>query len=264
MKKLFIPFILLSLCSLTYANDTHLKSKSNKSTPSTPPNLLKLNKKPHWIRVPKPIYLDGDLEGKARKADISIDVDTTGKIIDAKVIRSTGLQNLDNILLRAIYNARMTVYTENNVAYPFRAILPFEITSNDYSSTKKSKLVTVKPPQKTCKFNLNTEIYKLHKNQEKTPFYYKNPPVLYIYEHEIKSENSSIEFSFHLSRNDILSNLRITKSSGSDDIDSRFLFAMRNVKIQAPRKLFQLHTFQFKDEIKLNPEEHECITTYVN
>lgn len=48
---------------------------------------------------------------------------------------------------------------------------PFEMTINDNSSSnKKSKLVTVKTPQRICKFNLNTEIYKLQQRQDKTLF----------------------------------------------------------------------------------------------
>lgn len=272
MKKLIIPCILFSFSSFAYTNDIMLQAKliTDLTSPVpkniTKPLLVATSERSafYWIRSPKPIYFNGDLEGKSRNAEITFETDKTGKIISAKVIKSSGVKNLDNILLNSLYRARTSIYKENGIAFSVRAVQPFEIILNDTSSTKKSKLVTVKPPQKTCIFKLDTEIYKLQNIQEKTPFYYVNAPVFYIYESEVKSEKPSIEFAFHLSRNDIISNLKITKSSGSDDIDARFLFAMRNVKIQAPRKFFQLHTFQFKDEIKLNPEKQKCITTYVN
>lgn len=252
MNKFIISCILFSFSSFTYTKDVALLAEPTTNSSSTivknitKPLLAATNKHStfYWVRPPKPIYFNGDLEGKSRNAEITFETDTTGTIINAKVIKSSGVKNLDNILLNSLYRARTSIYKENGIAFPIRAVQPFEMTINDNSSSsEKSKLIAVTPPQKTCKFKLDTEIFKLQNNQETTPFHYVNTPIFYIYEYEVKKEKPSIEFAFHLSRNDIMSNLRITKSSGSDDIDARFLFAMRDVKIQAPRKFFSITHF---------------------
>jgi len=59
-----------------------------------------------------------------------IEADETGKIINARITRSSGVPALDDKILRAVRSAKFKPYKENGVAYPIRAEQPFDLTLN--------------------------------------------------------------------------------------------------------------------------------------
>ena len=83
-----------------------------------------------WSRSPKPSYSNKDLEGEARRIVVLIEADATGKIISARVTKSSGVAALDEKILRAVRSSKFKPYKENGVAYPIRAEQPFELTLN--------------------------------------------------------------------------------------------------------------------------------------
>lgn len=83
-----------------------------------------------WVRSPKPTYTNKDLQGADRTVVVSISADTAGRVTDVKVIRSSGVDAIDQKVVRAVRNAKFRPYKEDGVAYPFNAEQPFELKLN--------------------------------------------------------------------------------------------------------------------------------------
>ncbi len=83
-----------------------------------------------WSRTPRPSYTNRDLQGQTRSIVVMIEADETGKIINARITRSSGVPALDDKILRAVRSAKFKPYKENGVAYPIRAEQPFDLTLN--------------------------------------------------------------------------------------------------------------------------------------
>ena len=83
-----------------------------------------------WSRTPRPSYTNRDLQGETRSIVVMIEADETGKIINARITRSSGIPALDEKILRSVRGARFKPYKENGVAYPIRAEQPFDLTLN--------------------------------------------------------------------------------------------------------------------------------------
>lgn len=83
-----------------------------------------------WSRSPKPSYTNSDLKGSDRTIVVSIEADTNGSITNVRVVRSTGIDALDQKIVRAVRGAKFRPYKENGVAYPFKAEQPFELKLN--------------------------------------------------------------------------------------------------------------------------------------
>lgn len=83
-----------------------------------------------WSRTPRPAYTNRDLQGADRSIVVSIEADTNGNVVNVRVVRSSGIDALDQKIVRAVRNAKFKPYKENGVAYPFKAEQPFELKLN--------------------------------------------------------------------------------------------------------------------------------------
>ncbi|MEB3767637.1 TonB family protein [Acinetobacter sp. MD2] len=83
-----------------------------------------------WLRSPHVNINDKMLLGYDRSAQIQFETSPNGQITDAKIIKSSGLDQIDNILLKAIKSAKLSPYQENGIYYPVRAIQPFTILAD--------------------------------------------------------------------------------------------------------------------------------------
>lgn len=83
-----------------------------------------------WSRSPRPSYTNSDLKGADRSIVVSIEADTSGRITNVRVVRSSGVDALDQKIVRAVRGAKFKPYMENGVAYPFKAEQPFELKLN--------------------------------------------------------------------------------------------------------------------------------------
>lgn len=79
-----------------------------------------------WSRSPRVTVTSKDLENQTRSVGIYIEADEKGKVTVARVTKSSGLQNLDDKVLRAVRGAKFKPYMENGVAYPIKTEQPFE------------------------------------------------------------------------------------------------------------------------------------------
>lgn len=83
-----------------------------------------------WSRSPKPSYTNKDLQGADRTIVVSIEADTNGNITNARIVRSSGVDALDQKILRSVRSSKFKPYKENGVAYAFKAEQPFELKLN--------------------------------------------------------------------------------------------------------------------------------------
>lgn len=83
-----------------------------------------------WVRSPKPSYTNTDLKGSDRTIVVAIDADANGQITNVRVVRSSGIDALDQKILRAVRGAKFRPYKEKGLAYPFKAEQPFELKLN--------------------------------------------------------------------------------------------------------------------------------------
>ncbi len=83
-----------------------------------------------WVRSPKPSYTNKDLQGSDRSIVVAVEADTSGRITNVRVIKSSGISALDQKIVRSVKSARFKPYKENGVAYPFKAEQPFELKLN--------------------------------------------------------------------------------------------------------------------------------------
>ena len=81
-----------------------------------------------WSRSPRVTVTSKDLENQTRSVGIYIEADEKGKVTVARVTKSSGLQNLDDKVVRAVRGAKFKPYMENGVAYPIKAEQPFDLT----------------------------------------------------------------------------------------------------------------------------------------
>lgn len=83
-----------------------------------------------WVRSPRPSYTNADLKGSDRSIVVAIDADANGQITNVRVVRSSGVDALDQKIIRAVRGAKFKPYKENGVAYPFKAEQPFDLKLN--------------------------------------------------------------------------------------------------------------------------------------
>lgn len=83
-----------------------------------------------WVRSPKPSYTNKDLQGSDRVIVVAVEADTSGRITNVRVTKSSGISALDQKIVRSVKSAKFRPYKENGVAYPFKAEQPFELKLN--------------------------------------------------------------------------------------------------------------------------------------
>lgn len=247
MNKYLMMSMLLCSSSLTWAESSH---KSN----ATVSEVKILQDAPlRWMRSPRVSLLDGDLEGKPRKVVVDIQADQTGKITNVKIKTSSGLPDLDDLVIQAVKKARFHPYIENGVSYPVEVTQPFEFKSNNYASTKK----TIKRIAQTmCLYNFKTMGFQQQQQGQHIPFQYREAPVLKLYLSELNTKDIEIRLNFNLNRKNIISDIYLTQSSGNPTLDAKILTAFSAVKIEAPRKFYQISKYKFEEQIAL--KDFQC------
>ncbi|HEM8242531.1 TPA: energy transducer TonB [Acinetobacter baumannii] len=178
MKNLIIIFLsCFSFSFGTYASD------SDDYIKEMPPNLK-------WKELPKINIIDGDLEGYDRVITISADANERGIITRAKIIKSSGIDKLDNKILIAIKKASFYPYQENGIYYPIRFTQPM-----DLKLSRKPK--------------------------------FKNFPKVIVNKRYLKGQERKITIYSEADKNGNLTVAKIQKSSGVPELDSYVLEEFR-------------------------------------
>ena len=241
MKNLFISTLIMLSISFAYAEDT------------TNPNTQKYSKLEgvRWIRPPKPVYTNNDLQGKDRTLTIKIYVKEDGTVDRSEVTKSSGLAALDSKVQRAVKSAKFRPYKENGIAYPFIAEQPFKL---ELGSAKYSNDTVV---SQSCTYSFQSQHWDTQSKATSAPFNYESKPQLRIFEYELENKDRTLDIEFKLSRKNEVSDLRVITSSGLKKLDDEVSHAISKTKITASRKFYQFYKLKFTDHIYFNLKDCE-------
>lgn len=234
----------LMLCASTVICTQHSGAKN------LPASELKvLHDRPvSWMRTPRVNFLSGDLEGRPRSVKVDIDADSSGYITSVKIITSSGLPDLDNMVIQAVKKARFRPYTELGIRYPFRVTQPFEFQTDDYTSTRKS---VKSKPIKRCQYSFETEGWQRQQSGQHSAFQYIETPIMKLTTNDLEVKEFNIHFNFSLDRKNRISDIQLKQSTGSEYLALLLLNQFSATKIEAPRKFYQIFKFQFEEKIQL-------------
>ncbi|MEJ5139436.1 MULTISPECIES: TonB family protein [Acinetobacter] len=145
-----------------------------------------------WMRAPKVSFKNELLEGYDRNVVISFKTDASGKVEHAEVFKSSGLEELDHKVLRAVQISKLRVWNEREekTNYPARAKQPFQ-------------------------FNVSREVR------------YKSEPMIFVKKSDLKGEDRSITIYAEADDNGKLTKAEITESSGLTKLDNYVLNEFR-------------------------------------
>lgn len=60
-----------------------------------------------WLKSPKPMYTNADLDGQNRDFNCRIYANRDGVVTRVEILKSTGLDNLDHKIVEAVYEAKL-------------------------------------------------------------------------------------------------------------------------------------------------------------
>ena len=197
----------------------------------------------NWSIFPKPIYANEDLKQRDRAAIIRVAANAKGKITDASVEESTGIDALDRILIQAVKKAEVKPHTENGEA---KAIIGYQAFN-----------LRVKGNTPECDFNFDSKVWNAQNADKKTAFKYVAQPNLDINSSELKQHDRQIKFNFKVDKHGQVKKVKIKQGSGIYALDQKVVQALRNSQISVKRTASTLWVYKkssFKDEIqfKLN------------
>ena len=197
----------------------------------------------NWSIFPKPIYANEDLKQRDRAAIIRVAANAKGKITDASVEESTGVDALDRILIQAVKKAEVKPHTENGET---KAIIGYQAFN-----------LRVKGNTPVCDFNFDSKVWNAQNTDKKTAFKYAAQPNLDINSSELKQHDRKVKFNFKVDKYGQVKKVKIKQGSGIYAIDQKVVQALRNSQISVKRTASTLWVYKksnFKDEIqfKLN------------
>lgn len=191
-----------------------------------------------WIKFPQIRYEDADLKSQDRYAIVRIKANESGEIVDASVKESTGLQKLDQMLLKAIYSAQTK---------------PFQKDGNELSVIGyQSFSLKLSDEMDNCQFNFDSKIWQAQQDHNKTPFTYQQQPQIQINSSNLQGHHRHVKFSFNVDKKGNVKSSKITKGSGIYSLDQQILNAVNHAKVDVPRKYWIYKKSKLKDEIQFN------------
>ena len=196
-----------------------------------------------WTTFPQPQYNNDDLKGQNRAAILRIYADETGKITQASVQESTGLKNLDDVLIQAVRQAHVQPYKVEDTTLPIIGYQTFSLN--------------LEQEQTECNYSFNSKNWLAQQQQQKVKFSYKNQPSLELSRDDLHQHNRNIKFSFKVDKHGDVKNVKINQGSGLYALDQNIIQALNNSQVAVKRTASTLWLYKkssFKDEIqfKLN------------
>lgn len=193
----------------------------------------------NWSVFPKPVYANEDLKQRDRAAIIRVTANAKGTITDASVEESTGVDQLDRILISAVKKAKVKPHLENGEA---KAIIGYQAFN-----------LRVKGNTPECDFNFDSKVWNAQSADKKTPFQYVSQPKLDLTRHELKQHDRKVKFNFKVDKHGQVKKVKIKQGSGIYALDQKVVEALRNSQISVKRTASTLWIYKksnFKDEIQ--------------
>lgn len=225
-------------CTQLIAANTSTTKTLNKQTSTALP--AHKTTRLQWTQFPKPQYSNEDLQQQDRAAIIRIHADELGNITQVKVQESTGINQLDQILVEAVKVAKVKPYIENDTAL---ATIGFQTFNLKYKSDE----------QPICTFAFNSHVWLDQSQGKKTPFLYLTQPELNLDSTELNGYNRTVTFKLKANKDGNIQSVKIKKGSGLYALDQKITQALLNTKVETKRSASTLWLFKkshLKDAIK--------------
>lgn len=197
-----------------------------------------------WTTFPQPQYNNDDLKGQNRAAILRIYADETGKITQASVQESTGLKNLDDVLIQAVRQAHVQPYKVEDTTLPIIGYQTFSLN--------------LQQDQSECNYSFNSKNWMAQQQQQKVKFSYKTQPQLELNRDDLNQHDRKIKFSFKVDKHGAVKKVKINQGSGIYALDQNIVQAISQSHITVKRSASTLWLYKkssFKDEIQFKLNE---------
>ena len=216
-----------------YSKDNNAKKLPVQTVTAEPSHLTT---RIDWAKFPKLQYDDADLNGRNRSAIVRIRADETGRVTQATVQETTGIKKLDQILVDSILKAKTKPILDNGNQLSLVGYQTFSFKLKEASA-------------KNCALNFASKNWIAQQAQEKIPFTYITQPELDITSKDLNGFDRRLSFSFKVNKHGEVKTAKITKGSGSFELDQQVLAAVKEAHVQVPRKYWIYKKSKLKDEI---------------
>ncbi|EEH70170.1 MULTISPECIES: TonB C-terminal domain-containing protein [Acinetobacter] len=151
-----------------------------------------------WKKIPQILFSPSVLQGKDRDLNVVIDVNEKGEVVALRIKESSGIAELDALVMTEIKKYSLYPYEINGKYYPVRVEQPFKFLINsDQVSDPALKEID---RRKLIEDRMHKEIMDL-------------------WDVPAGSENLSNLVRFNISRNNSIDSIQILQSSGNRSFD---------------------------------------------
>ncbi len=163
-----------------------------------------------WKKIPQILVNPSLLQGKDRDLNILIYVNEKGEVVASKIKKSSGIVELDALVVVEIKKSSLYPYQLNGKYYPVRVEQPFEFYIND--NQVDDLALTESDRSKSIE-------EKVHKE------------IMGLWEVPTGSANLSNIVKFNISRNNAIDSIQVLQSSGNRIFDLSTRQAVRHSTI---------------------------------
>jgi len=245
MKRILCLSILFSLgFTAAHSETKHINQLPRQQSTAVSPHLTT---RISWTKFPQPKYSAEDLKNQDRSAIIRVHANELGKVTQVTIQESTGLTELDNILLNAVRVAQVQPHIQEDTPI---AIIGYQ--------TFNLKLAN--PISDTCDLSFKSQNWIKQQAGEKTPFSYQQQPLLNITSNDLNGYDRTIEFNFKIDKSGNVKKVKINKGSGASNLDQKVVLAILDTPIQVKRTASTLWMYKktnFNDRIQFKFNECE-------
>lgn len=242
------PIFYISLLCCFASHTTYSKSPSqDNSVPKltiqrSTAESAHLTTRIQWVKFPRVNYSDADLKGLDRFAIVRVKADESGRVISATVKESTGLKNLDDLLIQAVLKAKTKPAQKNGNAVSMVGYQSFSLNLSQDTAER-------------CHFKFDSKNWLKQQAEQKTPFRYQTQPELDISTDNLKNYDRTVKFTFKADKHGNIQKAQISQGSGRYALDQQVLEAVQNVKVDVPRQYWIFKKSHLKDEIQFKLNE---------
>ncbi len=241
-KIIVMKALLCSALVLCFAT-TSLYSKeittSKLATQTVRAESAHLTTRIQWIEFPKIQFKDADLSSQDRYAIVRIKADESGKVIDASVKESTGIAQLDQMLLKAVYSAKTKPFQKNGNELSIIGYQAFSLKLNDDDTDN-------------CALSFNSKIWQAQQQQKKTAFTYIKSPEFNVKANDLNGYDRKIKLTLKVNKHGNVKQVKINKGSGVYNLDQAVKQSLLTAQVDVPRKFWIYKKSHLKDEINFN------------
>lgn len=240
MKNILCASLLLVVpFSTVYSQEKNTSKQLNTQKSAALP--AHLTTRIQWDKFPQPQYKNEDLQEKNRSAIVRVYADENGDVNKATIQESTGLKNLDEILIQAVRSSKVKPHIEQNNTLSTIGFQTFNLRF-------------IEEDEAHCSYAFNSKNWIAQEADNKTSFTYRSQPEISVNTDDLNGHNRSVSFSFKVNKHGDVKSVKIKKGSGVYDLDQKVIQSISSAKVDVPRKFWIYKKSNLKDEIQFKQD----------